>query len=65
MSRQGSSYLLSTGVKAVAAFAFEGVCNLEKLLYQGNIAKFQEIDILMGNDILNTMAITCNYIPAK
>lgn len=65
MNRQGTSYLLSTGVKAIAAFAFEGVINLNKLLYEGNISKFQSIDILMGNDVLDKMTITCNYVAAK
>jgi hypothetical protein len=65
MNRQGSSYLLSTDVKAIGSFAFEGVINLNKLLYRGNIASFQQIDILMGNDVLEDMAITCNYVGAK
>ena len=65
MSRQGQSYLLSTGVRAISAYAFEGVVNLKKILYEGNIAKFQTIDILIGNDSMVALPITCNYVPAK
>lgn len=65
MNRAGANYLLSTGVKAIGAYAFEGAVNLKKLLYEGNISKFQSIDILIGNDILSTLPITCNYVPAK
>ena len=65
MNRQGGNYLLSTGVKAISAYAFEGAVNLKKILYEGNIAKFQGIDILIGNDILNTLPITCNYVSSK
>ncbi|MBR4013709.1 MAG: leucine-rich repeat protein [Clostridia bacterium] len=65
MNRPGSSYLLSTDTKAVAAYAFEGVINLKSILYQGSIADFQKIDFLMGNDILDTIQITCNYVSAK
>lgn len=65
MNRPGTSYLLSTGVKAIAAFAFENVVNLNKLLYEGNIAKYQSIDVLMGNDLLDKITITCNYVAAK
>lgn len=65
INRAGSSYLLSTGVKAVSAYAFEGAANLEKLLYTGSIASFQKIDFLMGNDNIDKMSITCNYVSAK
>ena len=65
MNRAGSSYLLSTGVKAISAYAFEGALNLNKLLYEGDMKKFQSIDILMGNEILERISITCNYVPAK
>jgi len=65
MNRAGSSYLLSTDVKAISSYAFEGAINLNKLLYEGDIKKFQSIDILMGNDILERLSITCNYVPAK
>lgn len=65
MNRAGSTYLLSTNTKAIAAYAFEGVLNLKNLLYEGNIASFQKIEILTGNGILDHIAITCNYVPLK
>jgi hypothetical protein len=65
MNRQGSNYLLSTGVKAIGAFAFEGAINLKQLLYEGTVSSFSAIDMLSGNDILDTIAITCNYTAAK
>ncbi len=65
LNRQGGNYLLSTDVKAIGAFAFEGAINLNQLLYQGSVAEFNDIDILTGNDILDTIAITCNYSGAK
>ncbi len=65
MNRAGSSYLLSSDVKAISSYAFEGAINLNKLLYEGDIKKFQSIDILIGNDILDRLSITCNYVPAK
>ena len=65
MNRAGSTYLLYSGTKAIAAYAFEGVINLKSLLYEGTISSFQKIDILMGNGILDQIAITCNYVPLK
>ncbi len=65
MNRPGSNYLLSTSTKAIAAYAFEGALNLKNLLYEGTISDFQKIDILMGNGILDKIAITCNYVSAK
>lgn len=65
MNRPGSSYLLSTDVKAVAAYAFEGAINLKNLLYEGSISDFQKIEFLMGNGIIDSIAITCNYVAAK
>lgn len=65
MNRPGASYLLSTEIKAVAAYAFEGAVNLRNLLYEGSISDYQKIDFLMGNGILDSIAITCNYVAAK
>lgn len=65
MNRPGSSYLLNTSTKAIAAYAFEGAINLKSLLYEGTISDFQKIDVLMGNGILDKIAITCNYVSAK
>lgn len=65
MNRPGASYLLSTDIKAVAAYAFEGAINLRSLLYEGSISNYQKIDFLMGNGILDNISITCNYVAAK
>lgn len=65
MNRPGANYLLSTDVKAVAAYAFEGAINLTNLLYEGSIADYQKIDFLMGNGRLDEVAITLNYVSAK
>lgn len=65
IDRPNSSYLLSTDVKAIAAYAFEGALNLTGLLYEGSISDFLKIEILTGNDILDELAITCNYTSAK
>ncbi len=65
MSRPGVNYLLHRDTKAIAAYALEGAINLQSILYEGKIADFQEIEILMGNGILDTLTITCNYVSAK
>ncbi|MBO7310094.1 MAG: leucine-rich repeat protein [Clostridia bacterium] len=65
MNKPGANYLLSTDIKAVAAYAFEGALNLKNLLYEGSISDYQKIDFLMGNGTLDKVAITCNYISAK
>ena len=65
MNRQGINYLLNTNVKAIGAFAFEGAINLKQLLYEETVSSFNAIDILNGNDILDNIAITCNYTAAK
>ncbi len=65
INRPGSSYLLSKDTKAIAAYAFEGAANLKNLLYEGKVADFQKIDILIGNTILDKISITCNYVSSK
>lgn len=64
-SRVGKSYLLSTNVKIISDYAFDGVVNLRTLLYEGSMAKFQSITVGSGNDAFNTMSVTCNYKAAK
>ncbi len=65
MNRPGTNYLLSMDIKVIAAYAFDGVKNLNNILYEGKISEFQQIDILIGNGVLDEIAITCNYVPAK
>ncbi len=65
INRPGSSYLLDSGVEAIAAYAFESSANLKNLLYSGSISDYQKIDILLGNNLLDKIAITCNYKSSK
>lgn len=65
MNRPGSSFLLPMDTKAVAAYAFEGAINMKTILYEGTISDFQKIEFLMGNGIIDKVAITCNYRAAK
>lgn len=58
-----TSYLLSTEVKAIAAFAFEEGSKITGLLYEGNVNDFQKIEILEGNDYFKKISITLNYVP--
>ena len=63
MNSSATSYLLSTGVRAIAAFAFEEGGKITSLLYEGNVGDFQKIEVLEGNDYFKKMSITLNYIP--
>lgn len=65
MNRPGNNFLVPLDTKAVAAYAFEGALNLKTILYEGSISDFQKIDFLMGNGIIDKVAITCNYLAAK
>lgn len=65
INRASNAYLLPTSVNSISAYAFEGVKNLKKLFYEENIASFQKINVLIGNDVLDTMTVTCNYVSAK
>ena len=56
-----SSLLLCSSVTAVAAYAFEGVKNLRAVLYEGSIDSYSRIEFLEGNEVLDDLAITCNY----
>ena len=57
-----TSYLLSTEVRAIAAFAFEDGCNITSILYEGNISDFQRIEVLEGNEYFKKMLLTLNYV---
>ena len=65
MNRASNSYLIPKNVSSIGAYAFEGVRNLKKILYEGSISSFQKINILIGNEILDGLTVTCNYVPAK
>ncbi len=61
----GKSYLLSTNVETIAAYAFDGVKNLEKILYAGSTSKFYDITVKTGNSDFEALSVTCNYVSAK
>ena len=57
-----TAYLLSTDVRAIAAFAFEDGCNITSILYEGNVSDFQRIEVLEGNEYFKKIPITLNYV---
>jgi len=64
-SRVGKSYLLSTNVKTIAEYAFDGVQNLTTILYEGSTSKFHSIEVESGNRDFSDLSVTCNYVAAK
>lgn len=64
-SKVGKSYLLSTNVHTISAYAFDGVDNLEKILYSGSKTKFSDIDIRSGNGNFEELPVTFNYVAGK
>ena len=64
-AKVGERYLLSTSVKKIAPYAFDGVKELRAILYEGSAAKYQSIDIGIGNQIFSSLPVTCNYKAAK
>ncbi len=63
--RVGKSYLLSTNVRTISAYAFDGVEHLKTVLYEGSTSKFYSIDVGTGNQDFDSLSVTCNYVPAK
>ncbi|MBQ8140107.1 MAG: leucine-rich repeat protein [Clostridia bacterium] len=61
----GTSYLLSTNVKTISAYAFGGVTNLKTILYEGSSSKFNSISVEAGNEKLSKLSVTYNYVAAK
>lgn len=64
-AKVGNSFLLSTNVKQIAPYAFDGVVNLKAILYEGSTSKYQSIQIGAGNQIFSSLPVTCNYVAAK
>ena len=64
-ARLGESYLLSTNVKSIGAYAFDGVKHLKKILYEGSSAKYKSISVGAGNIMYSNMKVTYNYVAAK
>ncbi len=59
--RVGANYLLSTNVTKIAAYAFDGVTSLQKLLYSGSINQYLGIEVGTGNSVFTNMPIEFNY----
>ncbi len=64
-AKVGSTYLLSTSVKRIAPYAFDGVSNLKAIRYEGSATKYQSIEIGEGNKAFTSLPVTCNYKGAK
>ncbi|MBP3370822.1 MAG: leucine-rich repeat protein [Clostridia bacterium] len=64
-ARIGNSYLLNPNVKIIEDYAFEGIKNISKVLYEKSTADFEKISIGAGNEEFCSLPITCNYSPAK
>lgn len=64
-ARIGSSYLLDPGVRIIDDFAFDGIKNIAKVLYEKSTADFEQINIGSGNEAFCELPITCNYSPTK
>ncbi len=64
-NRVGKSYLLSTNVRRISDFAFDGIKNLKNIYYEASASKYHSIDVGTGNQSFSALSVTCNYIPAK
>ncbi len=64
-SRAGKSYMLGKNVTQIAPCAFEEVCFLQKILYEGSASQYRAIDVADGNDALAGLSVTYNYSGAK
>ena len=63
--RVGNSYLLSTNVTKISAYAFDSVSTLKKLLYRGTINQYLDITVGTGNSVFLNMPIEFNYNAQK
>ena len=64
-ARIGANLLLDPNVREIEAYAFDGIKNLERILYEKSPSDFQSIIIGEGNDPFTSLPITCNYFPSK
>ena len=64
-SRIGNNYLLDPNVRVIDDYAFDGIKNISKILYEKSTADFEKISIGIGNDEFCSLPITCNYAPTK
>ncbi len=64
-ARIGENYLLNPNVKTIDDYAFEGIKNLCRVLYEKSTSDFEQINIGKGNEDFLMLPITCNYFPSK
>ncbi len=64
-ARIGSNYLLDPNVKIIDEYAFDGIKNITKVLYEKSTSDFEKIDIGIGNEDFCKLPITCNYYSSK
>jgi hypothetical protein len=64
-ARIGANLLLDPNVRTIDAYAFDGIKNLERILYEKSPSDFQKIEIGEGNEPFKSLPITCNYFPSK
>lgn len=64
-ARIGNSYLLDPSVRMIDDYAFDGIKNISKILYEKSTADFESIAIGIGNEEFRSLPITCNYYPSK
>ena len=64
-NKADKNYLLSTNVKTISDFAFDGIKNLNAIYYEGSASKYNAINIGTGNQAFSALSVTCNYTPAK
>lgn len=60
-NRADTSYLLSTNITEISAYAFDAPLNLSSILYEGSASKFDSIRIETGNSAFTALSVTCNY----
>ena len=61
----GERYYLNPNVKEIEDYAFENAKGLKTILYPNSTSDFESIKIGKGNEALQTLPITCNYIGSK
>lgn len=64
-ARIGANLLLDPNVRVIEPYAFDGIKNLERILYEKSPSELQMIDVGEGNEPFKALPITCNYYPAK
>jgi hypothetical protein len=64
-ARIGENLLLNPNVRVIEPYAFDGIKNLSRILYEKSPGDFQKINISEGNESFSSLPITCNYYPTK